>query len=200
MSTAMQDLEFINQVVQRTDRRVDPHAFHYVHWGLIVLVWYPLSNFLEQQGELRWMLYVGVGSMVLGILLSMGREMWLSRKPRLEGENTFISRQLMLATFGCIGAGIVLSGVAPSTQFIEGRNVPIIWGLVYATMAYMIGVVYRRAFLYSGIAIFGAAIAAMFFPKYNGYILGPVMGLGLIIPGVQAELRVRALQEEAGAD
>ena len=46
MSTAIQDLDFIKQVVQRTDRRIDPHAFHYVHWGLIVLIWY-LANHLN---------------------------------------------------------------------------------------------------------------------------------------------------------
>jgi hypothetical protein len=33
---AARDLEFIRGIVQRTDRRIDPHAFHFVHWGVIV--------------------------------------------------------------------------------------------------------------------------------------------------------------------
>lgn len=36
----------------------------------------------------------------------------------------------------------------------------------------------------------------MAFPYYNGYILGPFMGLGLIIPGTMGERRVRKLIEE----
>lgn len=196
--SAIQDLDFIKNVVRRTDQRVDPHAFHYIHWGLIVLIWYPLSNLFEHQGRTNAMIWLGVGSVVLGMTLSMVREMMLSRKPRLPGENTFISRQMMLITFGCLAIGFVFSAVGPSTGFIEGRNVPVIWGLVYAVMAYMLGVVYRPGFLYGGIAIFAAVILAMIFPQYNGYILGPAMGLGLIIPGVRAELRVRTLQGDAG--
>ena len=44
-----------------------------------------------------------------------------------------------------------------------------------------------------------AAVAAMGFPDINGYILGPAMGLGMIIPGMMAEKRVRRLQAELAA-
>ena len=44
---ATDDLDFLRRLLARSERRVDPHAFHFVHWGLIVLVWYPLSNALE---------------------------------------------------------------------------------------------------------------------------------------------------------
>ncbi len=196
---AARDLDFIRDVVDRTDRRVDPHAFHYVHWGAIVLLWYPIANWLALRGEIGPMIAVGVGSVALGMLLSIVREIRLQKSPRLEGENTFLSNQMMLVTFASIGAGAVLSGVSPNFGFIEGPNIPTLWALVYANMAVMLGIIYRRAFLYAGIVIFAAAIIAIIVPAYNGFIVGPAMGLGMIVPGLQAERRVKELQAEPRA-
>jgi hypothetical protein len=56
-----------------------------------------------------------------------------------------------------------------------------------------VGIVYRREFLWGGLAIFLAAVAAMAWPEWNGMILGPAMGLGIGIPGLLAERRVAAL-------
>jgi hypothetical protein len=46
----------------------------------------------------------------------------------------------------------------------------------------------------SGVLIFVGCIMAIILQQYNGYILGPVMGLGMLIPGLRAEARVRQLQ------
>jgi hypothetical protein len=64
---------------------------------------------------------------------------------------------------------------------------------VYANLAVMVGIVYRREFVLSGAAIFLASLVAMVWPDWSGVILGPVMGLGLMVPGWMAERRVRAL-------
>jgi hypothetical protein len=42
--TAHSELEFIASVMRRTQAAVDPHAFHFVLWGALVLVCYPLMN------------------------------------------------------------------------------------------------------------------------------------------------------------
>ncbi len=194
---AAADLEYIRGVIERTDRRVDPHAFHYVHWGAIILVWYPLAKWFEHQGNLKAMLWLGIGAVALGALLSTVREMLLAKAPRIEGENTFVGKQMMMITFLCIGAGAVLSAVSPNVGFIDGPDIPTLWGLVYATMACMLGVVYRRAFLYAGLFIFAGSVAAILLPQWNGYILGPAMGLGMIVPGLQAEARVKRLRAES---
>lgn len=199
-AAAAQDLDFIRDVVQRTDRRVDPHAFHYVHWGAIVLLWYPLSNWFQLQDNRTAMFVLGVAAGVLGGLLSTVREIRLQKKPRLEGENTFLSNQMMLVTFASIGGGIVLSAIGPAFGFIDGPDVPILWGVVYANMAVMLGIIYRRAFLYAGLFIFAGTVAAIIVPQYSGFILGPSMGLGMIVPGLQAEKRVKRLRAEDRAD
>lgn len=190
---ARQDLAYIQDIVARAQQRVDPHAFHFVHWGLIVLVWYPLGNAFLRMGRPDWMAWLGAGSLLLGVLLSVLLERRLSHRPRLPHEDPYVGRQVMWVTFVCVGSGLVLSGAAPALGFLDGRAVPTLWGLVYANLATMIGIVYRRDFLWSGLAIFLATIAAMVWPGWNGVILGPVMGLGLLIPGWRAERRVRAL-------
>ncbi len=185
-ASAQQDLAFVKDIVQKTSQRIDAHAFHCVHWGLIVLIWYPVANWFWQQstaadaGPIWFGCYVGVGvaSLILGTILSIVRGAKASKNPRLPGGNTFISNQLAAIAAANLVAGGVLSGVAPATDFIDGPNVPIIWGLVYANMAFMMGVAYSRDFLISGIVMFLACLVAIFLQNYNGYILGPVMGLG----------------------
>ncbi|MHC4077603.1 MAG: hypothetical protein ACYST0_04070, partial [Planctomycetota bacterium] len=48
-ANAQQDLAFVKDIVQKTSQRIDAHAFHCVHWGLIVLVWYPVANWFGIQ-------------------------------------------------------------------------------------------------------------------------------------------------------
>ncbi|MCI0650951.1 MAG: hypothetical protein L0Z55_03615 [Planctomycetes bacterium] len=193
--SAARDLEYIRRMLERTQQRIDPHAFHFVHWGAIVLVWYPLMNYFEESGQLAWRLPVSIVAIALGTLLSFAREIRLSRAPRLAGENTYIGRQVGIIVAGCIGAGVVLSGFAPATGFVDGPEVPVIWGLVYSALAFMTGVVYTREFLVSGVVIFAGTLLAMAIQQYNGFILGPFMGLGMIIPGLVAERRVTKMQE-----
>ena len=112
----------------------------------------------------------------------------------LAAEDRFV---LFVAERGIVTliAGLMLSVLAPATGFIDGPNVPIIWGLVYANMAFMMGVAYSIDFLVSGIVIFIGSAVAILLPQFNGYILGPVMGLGMIVPGLRAEARVRRILE-----
>ena len=49
--TVVKDIDFIKDIVRRSHRRIDGHCFHSVHWGLIVLVWYPLINYFAGRTE-----------------------------------------------------------------------------------------------------------------------------------------------------
>jgi hypothetical protein len=49
----------------------------------------------------------------------------------------------------------------------------------------------------SGVVIFVGCLIAMSVSEYGGYILGPFMGIGMIVPGLRAERRVRELQSES---
>ncbi len=190
---AERELAFVKDIMQKTSQRVDAHAFHSVHWGVIVLVWYPIGNWFGQHGMMDWYIGIGVAAIILGTALSVWRGVQVNRTPRLVGGNTFISCQIARIVFANLIAGFVLSFLGPATGLIEGANVPIIWGLVYANVAFMMGVAYSRDFMISVVFIFVGTLLAMLMPQYNGYILGPFMGLGMIVPGLRAEARVRRL-------
>ncbi len=197
---AERELAFVKDIMQRTSQRVDAHAFHSVHWGVIVLVWYPLGNWFNQQDMMSWYIGISVASLLVGAGLSVWRGARVARNPRLAGGNTFVSCQIARIAFANLIAGFVLSFLAPATGLIAGANVPIIWGLVYANIAFTMGVVVNRGdFLCSGVLIFAGVVAAMLLQQWNGYILGPTMGLGMIVPGVRAERRLRELIEDEGA-
>ncbi|MHC4960366.1 MAG: hypothetical protein ACYTGN_18610 [Planctomycetota bacterium] len=188
------ELRFINDVLARTESRIDPHAFHFIIWGALVLVCYPLLNWFELAGDLRGMAWLGGGALLLGAVLSFTLEMRLARRPRLTGENTFVSRQVTRIVAINIGFGALLSAIGPGSGLVAPDAVPLVWGLAYANMAYMIGVVYRPEYLVAGLAIGAGALVAWFVPGYRGFILGPFMGLGMIIPGVLAERRVARMR------
>ncbi len=195
-ATASRDLQYIRQVLDKTHRRIDPHAWHFVWWGTIVLLWYPTHNLLQLDGVPGVLLPLGLLAMSVGITGSGIFEWRMKRKPRLTTENTFIARQVMIVVYSCIGAASLLSAVGPATGIVPGPQVPVVWGFAYAVMAFGVGVVYSREYMASAAVIFLGAVAAMLFPAYNGLILGPCMGLGLIVPGLIAERRVKRMMAE----
>jgi hypothetical protein len=198
--TAHTDLAFIRGVMARTERRIDPHAFHYVSWGAIVLVWYPLAHWFQLRGDLAAMATVGIASFVLGVVLSCLLEWRRNARHRLPGENTFVARQVGMVTAGALVAAVIVSALGPATGMVPGERIPVVWGIAYAVMAYNVGVVYRSEFLWSGVAIFAGSLLALGLPDLQGYILGPFMGFGMIVPGVMAERRVRAMRDAAPAE
>jgi hypothetical protein len=190
------DLRFIREIMERTQARIDPHAFHFVLWGALVLVAYPLANWfdLAERGDLRnWVLGCMLG---LGVLGSFLLEMRIKSRSRLEGENTFVSRQVVLLVAYHIGVASFLSAAGPASGFIPGPFVPLLWGFTYASMMYTIGVVYTREYTVAGFTILLGTAIALFNVRYAGMILGPSMGLGAMVPGLIAERRVARMRNE----
>jgi hypothetical protein len=168
-----------------------------VLWGALVLIVYPLLNWLESAGP-DWRLPIGVTALVIGSVGSAFLEWRLRAGPRVAGENTFVSRQIVLIVYPLLGAASLLSAIGPSAQVIPGPYIPVIWGFAYALMAFMVGVVYTREYLFAGGAIFVGTLIALLNVEYAGFVLGPFMGLGMIVPGVMAERRVARLRAEEG--
>jgi len=193
---ATADLEFIKEIMQRTHRRIDPHTFHFLIWGTLVLFGYPLLNWLGQREDFAAMRHVGLAALAVGMILSAVAEIRLGKKPRLTGENTFVAKQVAMIVFANLGLASLLSAIGPATGLIPGLFVPVLWGFVYANMAYMVGVVYAREYLIAGGVICVGAVIALLVPEYGGFILGPFMGLGMIAPAAMAERRVARMRAE----
>ena len=196
---ASNDLRYIREIQERTRRRVDPHAWHFVLWGTIVLLWYPTHNLMQLNLLPDWRFSLFVVALTVGSIGS-GLFGWRMSRRRLTAVNTFISRQIGIIVFSCGGAAIVLNIVGPLTGILPGGLVPLIWGFAYAHIAFGVGVVYSREFLVSAAVIFAGCIGALFRPEWNGLILGPCMGLGMIVPGVISERRVRKIRAKESGD
>jgi hypothetical protein len=147
----------------------------------------------ETSAPMGW---IGAGALLIGALGSFLTERRLAKSPRVAGEDTFVSKQIVLIVWANVGPGILISAVGPATGFIDPAYISVAWGLLYANMAYMVGVVYTREYLFAGIAIGAGALLALWKVEYAGYILGPFMGLGMIIPGVIAERRVARMRRD----
>jgi hypothetical protein len=167
-------------------------------WGALVLVWYPLLNWLELAGRYRAIAWVVIGALALGTVLSCVLEARLKGRPRVSGENTFVGRQVVRIVALNVGLGALLSAAGPASGLLPPDGLSLVWGFAYANMAYMVGVVYRREYLVAGLAIAAATLAAWAVPAYRGFILGPIMGLGMIVPGLMAERRVARMRAVTG--
>jgi hypothetical protein len=196
------DLRFIRGVLERSGRVLDPHAEHFAWWGGIVLVWYPLGNLLQRADRMAAMAAVGAAALLLGGAGSYRIEARRAREGAGDAEDPDLARRVSRVVAGTLVAAGILSAVGPATGFVEGPRVPILWGLAYAQMAFTVGLLYARDFAWAGGAIFAASLAAMLLPGWEGIVLGPVMGLGMIIPARRATARVRAEREarERGAE
>jgi hypothetical protein len=194
------DVEFLRELLARTRARVDPHGFHFVWWGAIVLLWFPLATWLQEQGQRTAMAVLGAGCLVLGGVGSAVLEGRLRGRSRLDGEDSAVGRRVGQIVAANIAAGFVLSALAPATGFVRGETVPLLWGLVYASLAFHVGMVYSREFVWGGAFLLLGTCAAMPLGDTAGYVLGPVMGLGMIVPGLVAERRVRRLRREDASD
>ena len=192
---ASNDLMYIREVLERTRSRIDPHAWQFVWWGTIVLLWYPTHNLMQLNLLTDWRFSLFVVALTVG-LIGSGLFGWRMSRQRLTAANTFISRQIGIIVSSCVGAAILLNVVAPLAGILPVELVPLIWGFAYAHIAFGVGVVYSREFLVSAAVIFAGCIGAMFLPEFNGLILGPCMGLGMIVPGVISERRVRKMMAE----
>jgi hypothetical protein len=201
---AARDLDFVRSVLDRTQRRLDPHAFHFVSWGAIVLVWYPAENLLALGGYPgSWRVALGAASLLLGSAASALGERRIAREEKDSGlppADAVLSRQVSLVVWGSLLPALALTMFGPALGFLPGPRVPLVWGAAYAAMAWMMGVVYSREFLFAGGGIFAGFVAAMALPGYEGLVLGPAMGLGMIVPGVIAERRVRRRGSAGGAE
>ncbi len=191
------DLAYIRRVLAQTERRVDPHAAHFLIWGLLVLVSYPAMNALCLAGSFKTTAIVGACALAIGIVGSMVLGARLKANPRLEGQNTHVAAQVQWIVFANLVVALIVGSAGPGIGWIHPQSTPVVWGFAYANMAFMLGVVYRPEYRLAGGAILCATLAAMTWMRYSGFILGPAMGLGMIVPSWMAERRVALIARES---
>src|SRR6266850_6425038 len=158
---ALDDLRIIRRILEKTHRRIDPHLFHFIIWGGVVLVWFPLLNFLELTGRGHLEGIVCAVAPGVGTLLSATFGFIAARRPRLPTANSYLAHQIggIVAVF--IASGITFRFVLPAVHPGGQRFALQVWGFAYALMVLVLGVVYSREFLGFGIFMFLASLVSL---------------------------------------
>lgn len=193
---AFEDLNLINKVLQMTHRRVDPHMFHLIIWGLIVLVWYPLLNYLTLTNQFYYIPATMAFFLGGGGIASFIFSMRTVARPRIKAGNVRFSLKIGAIAWYFTGLGVVISILIPKLYPGSYQLLYPIWGGIYALMLFTWGIFYSIEFLWCSFLPLLGTIASLVWLQYAGFILGPTMGIGVLIPGVIAELRVARMRKE----
>jgi hypothetical protein len=192
---AAEDLELVRQILDATRRRLDPQMFHFVIWGGIVVVWYPLDNWLTAE-KAGWQGTVAVMSLALGTILSVIGGVVANRRPRLPAADPDFAARILKFCSAFIGTGILCS-LMLVTVIDAPQWLPHLWGFVYALSLMVLGAFYSRECFWFGLLALGGTIAAAWQREFAGYILGITMGPAALVSGLIAESRVRRMKHEA---
>jgi hypothetical protein len=191
---AIDDLDLVRRILDNTQRRVDPQMFHFIIWGAIVTVWYPLDNWLAAHRHDEQAIVAAV-ALLLGATLSILGSVLANRRPRLAASDRDFAARIGMACSVFVGTGMVCSiclGVLGGSRWI-----PHLWGLLYALLLMTLGVFYSAECFWFGMLALGGTIAAAWRLDSAGYLVGLTLGPAALFPGLLAENRVRRLRDEA---
>jgi hypothetical protein len=192
---AIDDLALVQRILDATQRRVDPQMFHFVIWGAVVIIWYPLDNWLSNHHSDVQAL-VAASALLLGATLSVMAGFMANRRPRLVASDPDFASRIGMSCSVFVGTGVVCS-ICIGVLGADSRLIPQLWGLLYALMLMTLGVFYSAdCFWFGTLALLGA-MAAVGRPDLGGYLVGLTMGPAALLAGLIAERRVRRLRREA---
>jgi hypothetical protein len=196
---AADDLRLIRNVLAATHRRIDPQMFHFIVWGTLVLFWYPAENWFDSHGTESARIAVRVSAIATGSLLSALLGWLANRRPRLPASNTRLGSQLAALALLHVGSGVAFTVLLGVIGGAGEQYIPHLWGFVYGLCLVTLGIFFSADLVPCGLLSLAGTGAALAFPQYAGYILGPTMGLGALAAGLMAERRV-ALMKKSGID
>lgn len=183
-----EDLRFIRSMVERTQSRIDPGAPFLITWGLICLVGFPLSGWLQETGRADQVNALWLILALVGASLSSLFGYRIARRRQSEGVSSYISKQIGWVWWLLVPNGIVWSALASS---LDPKLGVFVWAGVYGIGLAMMGILYSKEWLLAGIGVFVAIPMAALLRPHSSTILGVMMGLGCIVPALIALRRQR---------
>ena len=191
---SVDDLKFMRSVIEKTCGKIDPGWPIMIVWGLIFMIGFPTLYYLKMNQLDQWiwpiqglLVVIGVGTTIYFGANARLRERKAGLIPRL-------SKQIYLVWFILTANAIVWICLGLFKDHIGGFGFLVT--AIYGVGLSMMGILYSREWLYGGIAIFAAIIAAYFTEPYAYYILGIVMGFACIIPAIIAQRNYRKQEKE----
>ena len=194
---ALEDIELIKTMINRTKEAIDPAAPILILWGILVFIGNTLTHiFLSNAAYHVYLGYTWWIIAVFGITISaiMGYRIGVRRFKY--GINYYASRKLAMIWTILIPVGVVWSILGPSAGIFPQESMSVFWALLYSIGIYIMGIFYSKEFLFGGIAIFLGTVFSVIFHDFHCLINGIFMGAGTIIPAVIAHKRFRKMLRE----
>jgi len=189
-----EDLKFMRSMIERTHREIDPEAPVMIVWGLICMIGYPATQFLATPQLYKWMWPMWTILWVIGVSVTIYSGVKVARRERQSGLVSQLSKQIGWIWLILVVNGTIWTLMGLFKDYFGGPG--FLWAAIYGFALSIMGILYSKEWLYGGIAIFIAILAA-FVIKFHAYVvLGIVMGLGCIIPALIAQKRWRRLREQ----
>ncbi len=198
--TVAADLRFIRSVIEKTHRAFDPGSPVMIVWGLIFLIGYPATQLLStpQPHELIQPMWIILW--VIGASVGMFNGFRCELRERQADFISQLSRQIGLIWYILLLNGTVWSGMELQGGYFDKLvcfcELSFLWAVLFGFGLSFMGILSSKEWLFGGIAIFIAILAASIMKEHAYVILGIVMGLACIIPAIIAQRNYRKQEKE----
>ncbi len=192
--TVADDLRFIRSVIEKTHRAFDPGSPVMIVWGLIFLVGYPVTQFLStpQLHELIQPMWIILW--VIGASVGMFNGFRCEIRERQADFISQLSKQIGLIWYILLLNGTVWSGMGLHNIYFG--ELVFLWAAIFGFGLSFMGILSSKEWLFGGVAIFIAILAASIMKEHAYVILGIVIGLACIIPAIIAQRNYRKQEKE----
>ena len=189
-----EDIKFMRRIVERTHRRIDPGAPIMITWGTICMIGMPGTQWLVNHGMQDWIGRMWIGLSAIGFALTLLFVYQIRKRELAHGVSSVISGQIGLVWNILWPNGVLWTVLGLYTDPYGGPG--FLWAALYGIGLSMMGILYSKEWLIAGIAVFISIPIAKFALPYSYTILGVVMGLACIVPGMIALRRMRQWEAE----
>ncbi|MHC4396571.1 MAG: hypothetical protein ACYS1A_13040 [Planctomycetota bacterium] len=188
--TAAADLKFIRSVIEKTHRAFDPGSPVMIALGLIFMIGYPATQYFLTTPQLYELIQpMWIILWVIGASVIMFYGIIAERREKQVGLISQLSKQIGWIWYILLLNGTAWSGIGLSKGFFGDPG--FLWAAIFGFGLSITGILSSKEWLFGGLAIFIAILAAFFIKDYAYLILGLVMGLGCIIPAIIAHRNYR---------
>ncbi len=193
--TAADDLRFIRSVIEKTYRAFDPGSPVMIVWGLIFMIGYPVTqHFITTPRLYEFIQPMWIILWVIGASVAMFHVLRCELRERQADFISQLSRQIGLIWSILLLNGTVWSGMRLFN--ISFGELAFLWAAIFGFGLSIMGILSSKEWLFGGIAIFIAILAASIMKEHAYVILGIVMGLACIIPAIIAQRNYRKQERE----
>jgi hypothetical protein len=187
-----EDIAYIKSMIHRTQRVIDPGAYFFILWGIIIIIGNGILPLISPKLiEIYWLTAAPIAAIVSFII---GAFIF----PKTSRCATLLSKQIgqLWGTFGWSAILIMFLGFF-FPQKIDCTLLGLIIYILMALTLFATGIIYKAEYYVAGVLVFIAAILSSFYPSMAAVSLtGFLSGGSLIVLGILALLRLKQIEKD----